>query len=190
MMKKSPVLAYVYDKNLQGRINRSEKNYWDTYLREISGQLGLKGERLSFRELEGKRYLSKITTLIIGWQSGVELNSTVKDNLREWVNKGGMLIGFGVKGLDELFGIKPFSYIKQSSNDYTISCYLDFVSHRLTQDIHSSLSPQQKLLIFSDIQLVSTLLGKDFRKMGLHLSNLGLEGIEKKEFFRIIKGEK
>lgn len=156
MREKSLILAYVYDKDLHKRINRSRKNYWDVYIREINEQLGLRGERVSLRQLKDKMYLSKISTLIIGWQSGAELNSTVKENLKEWVKNGGMLIGFGVKGLDELFGIESFSHINQFPNGYIVSGYFEFLPHRLTENIHSSLSPKQKLLIFSDIQLVKT----------------------------------
>ena len=42
----------------------------------------------------------------------------------------------------------------------------------------------------SVIQLTSTLLQKDFRKIGLHLSDLGLEGFKRQDLSRIMKREK
>jgi len=41
----------------------------------------------------------------------------------------------------------------------------------------------------SIIQLVSTLLGKDLRKAGLQLSDLGLDGIEPRSLARLMRGE-
>jgi hypothetical protein len=148
------MIAYLCDGSLRQKLNKNNRNYWDVYIREIAEQLGLSVERVSLSQLEDEPYLSKIATLIIGWQSGAALSAAARDNLRKWVRRGGLLIGFGVQGLDELFGIEPFSRIAQSPNDYTLSGYFEFMPHPLTQGIHSSLSPKQKLLIFSDMQQV------------------------------------
>ncbi|MCK4433158.1 MAG: NAD/NADP octopine/nopaline dehydrogenase family protein, partial [Methanomicrobia archaeon] len=65
-----------------------------------------------------------------------------------------------------------------------------------TEDVPYGLVPISNLsqafglstpVIDSVIQLVSTLLGKDFRKTGYGLAELGLEGISKKELFHRLK---
>jgi hypothetical protein len=154
MAERTIALGYAYDQQLHEKINRSGMNYWDIYIKEINEQLGLRGEELSLGRLEDKDCLSKITTLIIGRQTGRELSAVAKAHLRTWVIEGGTLIGFGLEGLDELFGIQTSSRLAESPNPYAVSGYFQFVPHRLTQDIHSPLSPKQKLLILSDIQLV------------------------------------
>lgn len=148
------MIAYVCDETLRERLNQSGQNYWDVYYREINEQLGLRGERVSLDQLEDETCLGEVDALILGWQSGEELSFTARDNLRKWVTAGGLLIGFGVRALDDLFGIESLSRVAQSPDEYTVSGYFELLSHPLTCDIHSPLSPDQKLLVLSDIQQV------------------------------------
>lgn len=147
-------IAYVYDQALHQALNRKKRNYWDIYFREMNEQLGLRAGRVSLRDLEQPRTLERLATLMIGWQSGAALNARAKRNLKDWVRNGGLLIGFGLRGLDDVFGIKTAGQIKQKPDDYTIAGLFDLKPHALTTDIHSPVCPDQELLIFSDIRRI------------------------------------
>jgi hypothetical protein len=149
-------LAYVYDAPLHAELNARRRNYWDIYLREINEQLGLRAEQVSCKDLESPATFNALRTLIVGWQSGEALSAAAKDNLRTWVEAGGTLIAFGLTGLDHLFAIESAPEIAQAPDDYTISGCFDLLPHRLTEGIHSDISPDQKLLIFSDLRPVKT----------------------------------
>ncbi|MGQ9556266.1 MAG: hypothetical protein ACUVWR_19365 [Anaerolineae bacterium] len=163
--------AYVLDQDLQRHLNRSKwQNHWDVYIQEINEQLGLRGARLSLADLEDAAKLESLRVLIIGRQSGARLSEAARGNLAEWVRNGGMLIGFAVTGLDEVFGVNQRGTVPQGStrllsdteiaaskpvaNEYAIGGYFDLQPHPLTEDVHSPIAPEQKLIIVSDLQVV------------------------------------
>jgi hypothetical protein len=49
------MIAYAYDEKLHESINRSGKNFWDIYIREINNLLGIGANGLSLHELEDTR---------------------------------------------------------------------------------------------------------------------------------------
>ncbi|MCK4590108.1 MAG: hypothetical protein KAT86_00035, partial [Candidatus Latescibacteria bacterium] len=159
-------IAYLYDASYKERCNARGENFWFEYLKEIFCQLGISAKAVTPEASGIEEKLRELKVLFMGTQHVLDygIEGAAKD-IENWVAEGGLLIGFGVKGLDELFGIEPFSHIAQSPNDYTLSGYFEFTPHPLTQDIHSSLSPKQKLLIFSDIQQVKP-------KGGIELAHL------------------
>ena len=145
------MLGYLYDKKLHQTINSNSQNYWDIYIEEINDQLGIRANRLSLADMECPQRLKNIKTMIIGCQSAGYLTAQAKDTLNTWVLQGGILIGFGVNGLDNIFGISCQSTITQKNDDYTISGKFQWMPHRLAKDIHPLLFLEQKLLILSDI---------------------------------------
>lgn len=149
------MVAYVLDDNLRDETNRNGRNYWDAYLQEICGLLGLSASPLSLQELEDGEILEQVNALIVGHVSGDHLTDQMIENLEGWVRKGGILVGFGIKGLDHVFGIETVSEIEQEPDDYAISGYFHLRPHAITHEVHPSLFMEQKLLIFSDIQAVN-----------------------------------
>ncbi|MFA5864381.1 MAG: hypothetical protein WC975_06805 [Phycisphaerae bacterium] len=148
------MLAYVFDDAVRNELNQKGINYWDVYIREILDLLGAKGSALDLKQLENPDRLNKIQTLILGSQSGQKLTGKMIKTLDAWVQDGGLLIGFGLRGLDHVFGNKPSSIIKQKPDDYTISGYFDLRPHSITHEVHHFLFVEQKLLILSDIDAV------------------------------------
>ena len=146
--------AYLYDPDLHAELNRSGRNYWDIYIREINEQLGLRADQVSCHDLESLATFEGLRTLIVGWQTGEALSATAKRNLADWVEAGGTLIAFGLTGLDHFFGIGSAPEVPQAPDDYAVSGYFDLVPHRLTDSIHSDISPEQKLIILSDLRPV------------------------------------
>jgi hypothetical protein len=148
--------AYIYDADLRIEANRQGKNYWYEYIKEINEQLGLRAEEMSRNSLENAEVLGKVSILFIGDLTEAQITGTMKSNLDEWVKSGGVLIGFGTDGLDEIFGNSCDSITRQPENDYAISGYFDLKPDPLTTHIHSYLHPEQKLIIFSNIRNIST----------------------------------
>ncbi len=144
------MLAYVFDEQLKEELNNNKENYWDVYIREINEQLGLQALTLSCSKLENKENLDKVRTLIVGRQSGANLSTQAKENLSDWVQKGGMLIGFALEGLDDLFGIKINSVVKEA-DAFSITGYFEWQPHWLAKDIHPLLFLEQRRVIASDI---------------------------------------
>jgi hypothetical protein len=119
------MLAYIYDEKLKKTINNQGRNYWEAYIEEILDLIGANAKTLSLDEISDAKKLNEINTLIIGSQSGKQLDAEMCNILRSWVNNGGILIGFSIDGLEEVFGIEYLSDITQIPDDYSISGYYE-----------------------------------------------------------------
>ncbi|MDD5677390.1 MAG: hypothetical protein PHW60_05270 [Kiritimatiellae bacterium] len=148
------MIAWICDDEIWQATNRLGRNYWDVYIREIMNWQGIRAQAWPLAALEDIRQLGRIRTLAIGRLAGSRLTEPMKSNLDAWVRAGGTLIGFAVQGLDSVFGIESADSIRQMPDDYSISGYFSLQAHPLTTDIHSSLCPEQPLLILSDIMRV------------------------------------
>jgi len=153
--QKNLVTAYVYDSDLHERANQKCENYWYEYIREMNEQLGLRAVQISRQILEDTVRLGEISVLFIGDLTTNEITDGMAENLDAWVKDGGALIGFATQGLDDIFGNRCDGIRQQPTDDYTIAGYFDLLHDPLTVDIHSELSPDQKLLIFSDIRQIA-----------------------------------
>jgi hypothetical protein len=146
--------AYIHDDELKRETNKNGKNYWDTYIEEINELLGLRAQVLSLSKLENSNKLNGVRVLIIGSVSGENLTERMAGVIDEWVKAGGILIGFKVNGLDNVFGNEAVAAIKQEPDDYAISAYFELRPHQITHEIHPALYLEQRLFSLSDIQLV------------------------------------
>jgi len=149
------MLAYVYDKALHDKLNTEHQNYWDIYLEEICGLLGVGAKTLGLADLAGINSMPNMRVLIIGQQSGAVLDKKTREILADWVQAGGILIGFAVPKLEAVFGIQAGGLLKQQQDDYTISAHFDLRPHPLTHEIHPMMFLEQRLLILSDVQKVT-----------------------------------
>lgn len=147
------MLGYVLDEALREKLNNSGKNYWDVYIEEIIGLLGVQGKRLSLSDIE-RGINGNIDVLIIGKQSGQDLTDSSSKAIAEWTKAGGVLIGFGLESLGDVFGFQNTSTCTQKPDDYSIAGYFDFWKHSLTDGIHPLIFLEQKLPIISDIELI------------------------------------
>jgi len=146
--------AFIRDDQLGREINEAGVNYWDVYIEEIFTLLGVTATAVSLAQLDDPAGLAGITSLVIGKQSGCHLTPQARENLAAWVRQGGILIGFAVPNLDELFGVEFTDTIRQRPDDYAIAAYCDLGTHPLVWDIHAQLFQEQKLLILSDVRQV------------------------------------
>lgn len=146
--------GFVIDQQLRAKLNGKGENYWDVYLTEINDLIGARGKALSLEDLENASKIATLKTLVIGSQSGQELSDRARKNLALWVQQGGLLIGCGLSGMDEVFGIQTLGEMKQTSDDYAIAGYFDLRPHPITHEVHPFLFTEQMLLILSDIQTI------------------------------------
>lgn len=150
------MIAYVSDDGLRAKENDRRRNFWDAYIEEILCLIGASAKKLSLQDLADKAALNGIDALIIGSVCGANLVPPVMDNIRDWVKSGGLLIGFKPEGLDDIFGIIPSGKVAQSPDDYAVSGKFELIPQDLTRELHPLLMMQQKLLILSDIQKITT----------------------------------
>jgi hypothetical protein len=105
-------------------------------------------------QLDDPTSLKPFRILMLGCQSAAGLSAGARENVAAWVRGGGLLIGFGVEGLDQVFGVERWSRLRQPTDDYTIAAHLEFRLHELTREVHPFLLVEQRLLILSDVELV------------------------------------
>ena len=148
------IAAYVYDADLRVQANQQGRNYWYEYIREINEQIGLRATEITTSSLEDAALLDDIGILFMGDLPASKITHAIRDNLDDWVQRGGVLIGFATEGLDAIFGNACDSVISQTGTDFDISGYFSLKPDELTTDIHSYLHPEQKLIIFSHIRSI------------------------------------
>lgn len=148
------MIAYLCDDSLRRELNAQKQNYWDVYLREVCNQLGVTAHALSFADMENPNSLNGLRSLLIGCQSGGKLSTKTRNHIREWVEKGGLVIGFDITGFDDIFGVKSESVLRQPGDEYTITAHFEFHPHSLTREVHPFMLLEQRLLAISDVTLV------------------------------------
>ncbi len=146
--------AYLYDAAAHARANRNGRNHWDLYLREILDELGLRADEVGLDLLADAGRLDRYATLLVGGLSAEPLPQTTRDNLDRWVQGGGTLILFATEGLHELCGNRPQDSMQQPDSQFACTATFELQPHALTRDIHSTVQPEQRLLVFSDVRKV------------------------------------
>ncbi|MDD5679518.1 MAG: hypothetical protein PHW60_16235 [Kiritimatiellae bacterium] len=153
------MIAYICDDELRERLNRRQQNYWDVYFEEITSQLGLTSRKIRLNEIEAALSDQSIRALFIGSQSGGLLTPGLRSAVEQWVRQGGILLGFGITGLDSVFGIETVGTIPQAENQYDLNGFFMPLPDSPIGAIHSPLAPHQKLLICSPVQLAKCAAG-------------------------------
>lgn len=118
----STITGYVYDDSLRVRANERGENYWYAYMPEILDELGIRGAQLARSDLLAPDRLAGFAFLFVG---DFTLTMDEKLALRDWVARGGTLIGFATDA-DDLFGVRPAMRWKQADDPFTISAYYRF----------------------------------------------------------------
>jgi len=151
----STSIAYVLDRELWDQTNADERNFWYAYLPEIFDQLGLQADEIPPRDLSSPDKLAGYSHLFLGPVSDEQRLASSASKLTSWLQSGGVLIGLSCPGLDDLFGVKNQEVVSQPLSDFTQNGFFDLKPVPVTASVHSYLHPSQKLLVFSDVRLVS-----------------------------------
>lgn len=145
-------IGSLHDPNRQAAVNHAGRNYWSVYVTEILDQLGSRADQLSPEILQDAEQLGRYATLLTG--DVPELPPSALANLDRWLKGGGTLISFATDELDDLCGNRNAGTIQQPVDNFTCAATFQLQTHALTRGIHSSLQPEQRLLIFSPVQKV------------------------------------
>ena len=160
--------GYIYDPQWRSKANSEGRNYWYEYLREMNEQLGLRSEAVAPAALDNPEQLAHLSSLILGGLEERVLSEKQKANLEAWARAGGILIGLGCEGLDELFGLKCWGAWEQPIDDYSLGGYLVLQPHALCEGIPSRWHPHQKLLIFSTTRLLQAIACHELARFSGH----------------------
>lgn len=145
-------IAFVYDRGLHTATNDAGQNFWYAYTNEIFDQLGVRATGVEPCAQAIEDALEESTCLVLGPVADAELLPSLAPRLQDWVERGGILIGFANEGLDDLFGVTGGSVVRQPRDDFSLNGFFDLKHVALTADVHSYLHPAQKLLILSDVR--------------------------------------
>ena len=119
-MKNCMPVVCVLDENIKIQRHECNANYWDLYVEEIMDEIGITAD-IIYGEKELLSSLKQRNCILC---TDMEFSTTAEIEISKWVEAGGILIGFKTKGLDELFGVKGISELKQADDEFTINGYI------------------------------------------------------------------
>lgn len=147
-------VGWVYDRPAHRADNRTGRNCWGVYWREILEELGLEADELSPATLGDPGRLSRYDTIILEGSLAGELTERHRASLAKWVDGGGTLIASAVEGLNDLSGNRAIGRLPQPEGEFSCAATFELRPHPLTREIHSPLQPNQRLLAFSGVRLI------------------------------------
>ena len=146
------VPGYLHSPLAHRSANDSGRNYWSAYVSEICDQAGLKARGVEPTDLS-PGVLGGLSTLILPQPTGEWLSSDQRASVQEWVEGGGVLIGFGVERLDDLFGIEAGQERAEQPDEFSPSSALVFRPHDLTTGAIWPLHPEAPAPILAPARL-------------------------------------
>lgn len=165
-----PQAAIYFDDDLRASANAAGRNYWHVYTREILRQMGL-----PFAEVPRSRLnaagLAPYRVLILPDLEPQYLRSEEKQALREWVDGGGLLVGFATGGLHTLFGIKLKETLGQSQDGFT-----PVAAVRCGQQVLTPIISPVKLIEQAEgreLARLADLFGRDLQRPAVTLRAVG-----------------
>jgi len=147
-------VCYGFSRRLQDEANANGRNYWYAYVEEILSRLGVSAQPLQLDDCADPSALERVGVLVLG---NFPLSSFLPGATRvlaDWVNAGGVLIGFATEGLDELFGVKCTGIVEQTRGPFSINGYFQLHESDVTAGCRPDIDPEQKLVIVSPVRLV------------------------------------
>jgi hypothetical protein len=145
--------GYLSDPGLLAVANGRGENYWDVYLSEIAEQMGLPVQRISLAALGDAQTLAAYSALLLG-EAPTDRLAPLAGILEQWVRAGGVLVGMGTTGLDQLFGVRCQGTTLQPAGPFSQAASFALHAHPLTAGLGSPLQPEQPLLIFAPVREV------------------------------------
>lgn len=165
-----PQAAIFFDHDLRAEANAAKRNYWHVYTREICRQMGL-----PFAEVPRSRLnlagLASYRVLILPDLEPGYLRIEEKQALRQWVESGGLLIGFATGGLHALFGIKLKETLAQPQDAFT-----PVAAARCGEEVLSPIISPVKLIGQAEGQelaRLADLFGRDLQRPAITLRPVG-----------------
>lgn len=176
--------AIYWDDDLRALANAAGANYWHTYTREICEQMGLCAASLP-RAALSTAGLADLAVLILPDLVGKYLQEAEKAALRDWVNAGGLLIGFATEGLGDLFGIVIEGELPPGEDCYSLTAALRFSDPLLARSLLPLGEEDAPIPVAAPVKLLRadgdgrelarllSLNGRDLRRPAVTLRDLG-----------------
>lgn len=110
--------ALVFDDALRTEANARGENYWPVYYHEVLRRIGLPYEVVAPEDLSAER-LAGLSILLLPPLPRERLADGLRAAIAQWVNDGGLLVGFATEGLDDLFGIQVEGTMDHVGDEFT-----------------------------------------------------------------------
>lgn len=108
----------LLDEALHREANARGENYWPLYAQEVLRRLGLPYEVIGPERLSADG-LGPLSALILPPLPPDYLDGAHVAALSAWVAAGGLLVGLGTEGLDDLFGITIEGVLEHAEDEFT-----------------------------------------------------------------------
>ncbi len=145
--------AYLWEESLFEAANTRGENYWFAWAQDLLESIGAPGVAMPPEALTNPAALSRLSTLVLPDLRPDYLTAEAVATLREWVEGGGLLIGFATEGLDDLFGVEAEGRISQAA-PWDVTATLRFTDAELSRPLYHPDLPAQEMLAVSDVRLV------------------------------------
>ena len=132
--------SYIVSSLAHHADNDAGRNHWSAYAVEVLDQLGLTAGPIDAGEMTPER-LAGLRVLVLPQPSHGWLDEAVLSALPAWVEAGGLLIGFGALGLDELFGVAEAGATIEQADEFAPSAGMLWQQHALTRGVIWPLHP-------------------------------------------------
>ncbi|MEN6547831.1 MAG: hypothetical protein ABFE07_17485 [Armatimonadia bacterium] len=179
-----PTTAAIYfDRDLQASANAGGRNYWHVYTRELCAQMGLTTVDVTRSKLRAGD-LGAARVLILPDLTPQYLRPEEKETLRQWVEQGGLLIGFATGGLGELFGVKVEDTLPQPDDAFTPAAAIRYKDAELARPLLPAGEEDTPIPVISPVKLLGqvqgrelagllNLYGRDLRRPAVTLREVG-----------------
>jgi len=147
-------VRYAVDPRLQAEANARGLTYWSAYVAEVLDRLGVCAQPCALGQISDPELLARTGAMVLGDVPRSAIPGRADQALRDWVRRGGVLVGFATEGLDELFGVADDGTLAQGEDPFQISGYAVLGEAPVTCACRAPIEPEQKLIILSPVRLL------------------------------------
>lgn len=159
------MLAAIYfDDDLRAGANAHGANYWHVYTRELCGQMGLPHDELPRSRLTAE-HLAPYRVLLLPDLEPRYLLEREKQALRDWVEGGGLLIGFATGGLHDLFGVRIEGQLPQPEDDFSLTATVRYTCPTLARPLLPPGEEDTPLPVAAPVKLVGRAEGRELARL-------------------------
>ncbi|MCD6360856.1 MAG: hypothetical protein J7M38_08310 [Armatimonadetes bacterium] len=152
-MMRRLMTAYLWDEALLQAANLRGENYWFAWAQDLFEAIGAPAVALPPEALGHSSALKRLSTLALPDLPADYLTEDQRAALRRWVEAGGLLIGMGTEGLDDLFGVRAQGHIPQQQ-PWDITATLRLTGGELARPLYHPDRLDRDLLVASDVRLL------------------------------------
>lgn len=157
--------AYLWDEELLAAANARGQNYWFAWAQDLFEAIGAPAVALPPEVLDQPAALERISTLMLPDLRPDYLSPARRRALQRWVEQGGLLIGLGTEGLDELFAVAGEGRIPQQQ-PWQITATVRLTDPELARPLYHPDQPDRDLLVVAPVRLLTTAGAREVAGLG------------------------